>query len=70
MEKRGDKVNDLEKAIAFIEDKNNSLLEVSKKHDIPYQTLRNWRSNPKQLRKSSWQRVHLLATLYDEQQKR
>ncbi len=67
--KRGDKVNELEKALAFIKDKNNSLIEISRKHDIPYQTLRNWRSNPDKLSKSSWERVHLLAALYDKKEK-
>lgn len=67
--KRGNYMNELEKAIYFLTDKNISLIDISKKYGIPYQTLRNLRSNPQKIKKASWSRVHLLAKLYDEQEK-
>ncbi|MEK3530270.1 hypothetical protein AAA431_10985 [Lactobacillus crispatus] len=60
------KMNDFEKAKAVIIDKNNSLIDISKKYSIPYQTLKNWRANPESLKKAAWERVHLLAVIYDK----
>ena len=59
-------MNDFEKAKEFLINKNIKLIKLSKKYKIPYQTLKNWRSNPDKLKKASWERVYLLANLYDE----
>jgi hypothetical protein len=58
-------MNDLEKAQIFLSDKNVKLVDVARKYNIPYQTLKNWRADPEKLKKSAWERVHLLAKLYD-----
>ncbi|VTX52601.1 hypothetical protein [Limosilactobacillus oris] len=58
-------MNELEKAKAFIVDKNNSLTEVSKKVGIPLPTLKAYRSEPDKLRTAAWNRVHMLAGEYD-----
>lgn len=58
------KMNDCEKAKAVISDRNVSLIEISRKYKIPYQTLKNWRANPDKLKKAHWERVFLLANLY------
>ena len=60
-------MNDLEKAKLLIENKNNSLVDISRKYNIPVQTLRNLRHDPSKMKKASWERVHLLAQIYDEQ---
>lgn len=60
-------MNDLEKAKLLIEDKNNSLIDISRKYDIPVQTLRNMRHDPSKMKKMSWERIHLLAKIYDKQ---
>lgn len=62
-------MNDLEKATALIVDKNNSLIEISRSYNIPVQTLRNLRYDTSKIRKMSWERVHLLAQVYDTKQK-
>lgn len=62
-------MNDFEKAKAFLADRNVKLIEISKKYKIPYQTLKNWSSDPDKLKKASWERVHLLADLYIEYRK-
>lgn len=61
-------LNEYQKAKAFIVNKNNSLIETSRKYKIPYQTLKQYRGNPKKLKKANWQRVHLLSTLYDQRE--
>ena len=60
-------MNDLEKAKLLIENKNNSLVDISRKYNIPVQTLRNLRHDHSNMKKASWERVNLLAQIYDEQ---
>lgn len=62
------KMNDLDKAVKLIADKNTSLIKLSRKHKIPYQSLKNLRQNPAKLKKTSWERVHLFAQIYDKTQ--
>lgn len=59
-------LTDLEKAQAFIEDKNNSLTEASEKLDIPLPTLKAYRSEPDKLKTAAWERVFKLAQAYDK----
>lgn len=59
-------MNEFEKAKAYIIDKNNSLVETSKKVDVALPTLKTYRANPDKLRTAAWIRVHELAKLYDE----
>lgn len=59
-------MNDFEKAKVFITNRNHKLIDISQEYDIPYQTLKNWRANPEKMRKSAWERVHLLAKIYDK----
>lgn len=65
-------MDEITKAKKFILDKNNSLIELSKKYDIPYSTLRTLRVKPEnlenRLQNMAYKRVHLFATLYDKQQ--
>lgn len=61
-------LNEYQKAKTFIVNKNNSLIETSRKYKIPYQTLKQYRGNPEKLKKANWQRVHLLSTLYDQRE--
>ena len=44
-------MNDLEKAKLLIENKNNSLVDISRKYNIPVQTLRNLRHDPSKMKK-------------------
>lgn len=58
-------ISELEKAKAFIVDKNNSLTETSKNLNMPLSTLKAYRAEPDKLKTAAWKRVHLLAGEYD-----
>ena len=47
-------MNDLEKAKLLIENKNNSLVDISRKYNIPVQTFRNLRHDPSKMKKVSF----------------
>lgn len=55
----------LERAKAVIADKNTNLTKLSKKTNIPYQSLVNYRSDISKLDKASWQRINVLSQVYD-----
>lgn len=62
---RDERGTDLEKAQAFVNDRNNKLTKVSEKLGIPVRTLKEYRAHPEKLRVASWERVASLAHLYD-----
>ena len=62
---RDERGTDLEKAQAFVNDRNNKLTKVSEKLGIPVRTLKEYRAHPEKLRVASWERVATLAHLYD-----
>lgn len=53
------------RAKALIADKNTNLTELSKKTNIPYQSLVNYRADISKLDKASWQRINVLSQVYD-----
>lgn len=55
----------LARAKAVIADKNTNLTKLSKKTNIPYQSLVNYRSNISKLDKASWKRINVLSQVYD-----
>ena len=60
-------MNDLEKAKALIADKNTSLKDLADKCKFSsYSTLRHDRVNLEKLEDASYQRIHELAKIYDE----
>ena len=62
---RYERGTDLEKAQAFVNDRNNKLTKVSEKSGIPVRTLKEYRAHPEKLRVASWERVATLSRLYD-----
>lgn len=62
---RDERGTDLDKAQAFVNDRNNKLTKVSEKLGIPVRTLKEYRAHPEKLRVASWERVASLAHLYD-----
>ena len=62
---RDERGTDLEKAQAFVSDRNNKLTKTSEKLGIPVRTLKEYRAHPEKLRTASWERVAILAHLYD-----
>ena len=62
---RDERGTDLEKAQAFVNDRNNKLTKVSEKLGIPVRTLKEYRAHPEKLRVASWERVATLARLYE-----
>lgn len=61
-DKRG---SEIEKAQAFVKDKNNNLTEASKLIGISLPALYTYRANPDKLRKASWETVNKLSQLAD-----
>lgn len=62
-------MNSLEKAQALVSDKNNSLVELTKKcKHSSYSTLRHDRVNIRKMEDASYKRIHELAKIYDEKQ--
>lgn len=55
----------LDRARAIIVSTSNDLQEISNKTGIPYQSLKNLRSNPEKISKMSWERTNKLSQLYD-----
>lgn len=62
---RDERGTDLEKAQAFVNDRNNKLTKVSEKLGIPVRTLKEYRAHPEKLRVASWERVATLARFHD-----
>ena len=61
-------MRDLEKARALISNRGTSLKELSKTTGIPYQTLKQYSSEPSKLDDARASRVNLLAKIYDEKE--
>ena len=60
---RDERGTDLEKAQAFVNDRNNKLTKVSEKLGIPVRTLKEYRAHPEKLRVASWEREANLARM-------
>lgn len=61
--------SDLNKAKKVVADKNNSLRQLSKITQIPYQTLVNYRHKLEKLDKASGDKINRLSQVYDAMQK-
>ena len=62
-------MNDLEKAIALLNNRSFKLADISKETDIPLITIRIYSSKHDKLRTAAWERVYKLARLYDKKTK-
>lgn len=62
---RDQRGSELEQAKKVVADRNTSLINLSKLTHIPYQTLRNYRSNIDDIDKASWKRINVLAQAWD-----
>lgn len=58
-------MNDLEKAEALMTNKKYRLSDICKATGIPLNTLKSYSSGRSPLKTVAWERVHLLAKLYD-----
>ena len=58
-------MTELDKAQAYICDKNTNLAKLSRDSGIPLPTLKAYRSTPDRLETTAWNRVHDLAGRYD-----
>lgn len=56
--------NELEQAKKVISDKQINLVNLSKATNIPYSTIRAYRSDPSKLDKAGWQRINILSNAY------
>lgn len=63
---QADRMTELEKAQYLINDRNISLAKLARKTDIPEQSLRNLRQNQDRMNYTSWQRIHILANMFDQ----
>lgn len=63
---QADHMTELEKAQYLINDRNVSLADLSRKTNIPEQTLRNMRQHQDKMKNTGWQRIHILANTYNE----
>lgn len=59
-------MNDLEKAQRLLTAKLMPLNVISNKSKISYDTIRQYASHPKKLKKASWVKVYTLALIYDD----
>ena len=62
---RDERGSELEKAQRLIQDRNNSLKEVSEVTGIPLPTLKAYRGNPDKLTTAAWERVNKLSQMED-----
>ena len=60
-------MDELKKAKALLSDRNIKLTDLAEDTHIPYESLRTLRYDLSKVDKASWERVHLLAQIYDEQ---
>lgn len=58
-------MTELDKAQAYICDKNTNLAKLSRESGIPLPTLKAYRSTPDRLETTAWNRVHDLAGRYE-----
>lgn len=63
---QADRMTELEKAQYLINDRNVSLAALSRRTDVPEQTLRNMRQHQDKMKNTGWQRIHILSNAYDK----
>lgn len=59
-------MNDLDKAMKIVADKNTPLDAMSGEVKIPLEKLEAYRNDPQILKDASWSTVHNIANLYDD----